>query len=856
LPVSNNSIKDSANRHTQSQQDGARPIAASILDHALAVAERGLLVFPLSPMSKVPRKDEPWKEIASSDPAVIAKWFAESPRINYGIRTGSVNNLFVIDLDGPGAQAWWRSQGFADGARVITPSGPERTHMYFQLDATIEVGNSQGGTEEKPTGIFPHVDTRGEGGYTVGPGSVISTGTYQGDLSSIPDAPTELIALMPQKQEFTYEPAGDPGDKPATATRSELRRIQWITDSLDALPRTWSEGAGWRSTLFSSSCWLSRMVNSDQYALTEDGALEIVLAHTPTDESWGRPDILAQWASARKSTAGQVAEPPVETLPPLLPLIEVLNQLPEFTSRGESFNDLVFNLPSVETEKSFWLQRQAILTEAFRAGLTEQQVATIGWGAKVSETLQEEPAGLSKVWGDVAKAKATVDRESGKGFEPPPERPAALSKGPERIQILTDTERASIADYEWFGASYMLWAESMVPVFNAPYHRLMRMMVLSVLLSEFGYIPNQGGPIWLNLYALSLGESTSGKTEAYDLGERAIRMNYGRGESPVIGGNASANALIEKLIERDGLSTLFNRDEAHELFKAAKQQSWLGDLFGVITDVFGGRVPMILRSGKKDLSGIEARAYMSVSLTGVESLMADALDDSHWRSGLLPRCIWAIGDDMSDQDKDIPTIEHLGDPMHVYEAMPKQWAAEFANVKHALKEFGTSPVPVTSEPDALKRLDKARHDVRIALRHHPRFKELRPTFIRFWINVRKCAALIAMSQGTNKVSLEHELIALEMAEEWLGNALWMAESTSATPFSRDVDKLEAFISGSDTGEVKLERAYSYFMKSGVGKRFVDEFVAQLTSEGRIEKEQRSGNSNYVLKINSRERLAA
>jgi hypothetical protein len=810
----------------------------------------GIPVFPLAPLSKTPLlKGENWREIASTDVNTISQWFRDTKNANYGVVCGADSDLFVIDIDSAEADAWWRSKGLDEGAVVRTPSGGR--HIYYRSES-VDIQTNQ-------SIIFKGVDVRGFGGYVVGPGSMLATGSYIGDISRIPMASAEVIALLPEKQTYTYEPEAAAGDKPAAATPSEFRRIKWITDSLDALPRVWIEGAGWRSTFFSSACWLSRMINSDQYALTEDAALAIVLEHTPTDAEWGLEDILLQWASARKTTAGQVAEPPVETLPPLLPLLDTMNLLPEFTSRGESFTDLIFNLPSVETEKSFWMQRQTILQESFRAGLTDQQAATIGWGAKVSETLQMEPGGLSKVWGDVAKARLVVARESGEGNEPPAaeDRPALklVKKGPEHVQILTDVERKSILGYDWFGESYMAWARSMVPVFNAPYHRLMRMLVLSVVFSDMAYVPGQGDPIWLNLYAIVLGESTTGKSESYSLAKRAIGAAFKKGESPIIGGNASENGLLETLIQRDGLTTLFSRDEAHEFFKAAKSQSWLSGLVGTITDVYGGEVKPLIRAGKSDFTGIEAKAFMSMSLTGVESLMAEVLDDSYWRSGLLPRCLWAIGEDVSNAGF-IPTVEHLGNPMTEYEAMPRHWASEFTIVKHKLNEIGALPLPVTTEPAALARFDKARRDIDKALRNHPRYVEMGPTMIRFWINIRKCAALIALSEGEAKVSLAHELIALEMAEEWLGNALWMAESTSATSFSRDVDKLESFIAGSDTGEVKMERVYSFFMKSGVGKRFVDDFVAQLISEGRITKPQRQGENNYVLKINSREKRAA
>lgn len=271
------------------------------VDFALAAAERGLKVFPLAPLKKTPAISN-WPEEASNDPIQISKWWLANPSYNYGIVTGPVNDLIVIDLDGAEAISWWASNGFPAGAVVNTPSGGK--HIYYRTDGQTEIQTNQ-------SKVHPKVDVRGWNGYVVGPGS-ITTGTYQGKLDSIPDAPGELLAILPERQ--SYDTTELTGEKVDAASATEERSIADIVKRLRDLPSVWSEGAGWRSTCYQMACWLSRMVNSPAYAMTEDAALTILLTHTPIDSEWGDDKILEQWASAKKSTVGQQADMPADQI--------------------------------------------------------------------------------------------------------------------------------------------------------------------------------------------------------------------------------------------------------------------------------------------------------------------------------------------------------------------------------------------------------------------------------------------------------------------------------------------------------------------------------------------------------------
>jgi hypothetical protein len=138
-----------------------------LLGAALAAARRGWPVFPLIPGGKRPAITG-WQHHATVDADVLAVWWRGAP-YNVGIACGPAA-LLVIDLDRPhGRSTFARLAANAELVptfTVATPSGGE--HRYY----TVESGRPAPSTVAR---LGPQVDTRGVGGYVVGPGSVQRT---------------------------------------------------------------------------------------------------------------------------------------------------------------------------------------------------------------------------------------------------------------------------------------------------------------------------------------------------------------------------------------------------------------------------------------------------------------------------------------------------------------------------------------------------------------------------------------------------------------------------------------------------------------------------------------------------------
>jgi hypothetical protein len=142
-----------------------------VLNHALDLAARGFRVFPLVPNGKTPAIVQ-WQRYATTDSGRINAWWEGAPERNIAVATG--HGLFVLDFDVKGGARGLQSLSALDmlglpiGFRVRTASGG--VHVYLRGD---EVRNSVRKFEN-----YPGLDVRGDGGYVVGPGSVVDGAAY------------------------------------------------------------------------------------------------------------------------------------------------------------------------------------------------------------------------------------------------------------------------------------------------------------------------------------------------------------------------------------------------------------------------------------------------------------------------------------------------------------------------------------------------------------------------------------------------------------------------------------------------------------------------------------------------------
>ncbi|GHH61898.1 DNA primase [Streptosporangium violaceochromogenes] len=246
------------------------------LRYALAAAARGWAVFPVAIADKVPLSSFRWKRHATTDPQIISRIWARRP-FNIGISCGP-SRLVVVDLDlpKPGEQIpdGWRRPGIGDGADVFAficelagQPVPYETfqvrtrrgglHLYFTAPDGITLTNTSG---DAGNGLGWRIDTRGAGGYVVGPGSYVDLPDGAGWYEPIHTAaPAPLPGWLAER----LRPAPLPPQRPVVVALRPGRRGAYlnaaIRASLTALAATTAH-TNRNATLYGAAVALGQLV--------------------------------------------------------------------------------------------------------------------------------------------------------------------------------------------------------------------------------------------------------------------------------------------------------------------------------------------------------------------------------------------------------------------------------------------------------------------------------------------------------------------------------------------------------------------------------------------------------------------
>jgi Bifunctional DNA primase/polymerase, N-terminal len=179
---------------------------------------------------------------ATTDPAIVRRWFARFPQANLAVRTGPESRLLVLDVDGPeGEQSLVtleRQHGPLPESypQQWTGGGRGGWQAFFAYPEGRAIGNSGGK-------LGPKLDTRGNRGYVVIPPSV-TTGPYEWAPGRAPGtippepAPDWLVDLLdppvqPEAPRPTWngQHARAPGERYALkALESELALVAVAPD--------------------------------------------------------------------------------------------------------------------------------------------------------------------------------------------------------------------------------------------------------------------------------------------------------------------------------------------------------------------------------------------------------------------------------------------------------------------------------------------------------------------------------------------------------------------------------------------------------------------------------------------------
>ena len=293
---------------------------------AQSLARQGFHVFPVRKGGKKPVHDG-WQSEATCDPEQVAALWGNRP-FNIGIfasryRAGA---LLIVDVDVKNGKNGFRTilghevagRDFPLTLELATPTGGK--HLVYTVDEAVRQGVDVLGSG---------LDIRSQGGYIVGPGSVVDAGQYFTDRPASPvPAPAWLIEACGKPREKASDRTPLKGVDPVRAMK---RALEYLVTAPEAV-----EGDGGDITTYRVAAKLLAL------GLTQTEAVDVMLSeHWHEGCGWTPAELQEKVANAerymqepRGADAPEAQFTPVEDAPAALHPFDRLNREYAFVIAG------------------------------------------------------------------------------------------------------------------------------------------------------------------------------------------------------------------------------------------------------------------------------------------------------------------------------------------------------------------------------------------------------------------------------------------------------------------------------------------------------------------------------------------
>lgn len=261
-------------------------------DWALALWDRGYQVVLVPLKQKSPAFA--WKRFQTErvPRELVETWFSQGEH-NIALISGTISGTVVVDGDSADACGYIESIT-PPTMKVLTSKG---AHYYFRHPGGGRVPNSVRVLDKPP------IDLRGDGGLTIGPGSLHASGFYYRlpedvELLSVHDLPAFRREWFPlpekiQETSFLRPVLRFPGPDQQEAYEAAKRYMANVPGAI--------QGAGGDHHTYTQACRLVRGFN-----LTDDEALSLLQDWNATcSPAWAEAELAAKVVHARNYGTGQ-----------------------------------------------------------------------------------------------------------------------------------------------------------------------------------------------------------------------------------------------------------------------------------------------------------------------------------------------------------------------------------------------------------------------------------------------------------------------------------------------------------------------------------------------------------------------
>lgn len=455
--------------------------------------------------------------------------------------------------------------------------------------------------------------------------------------------------------------------------------------------------------------------------------------------------------------------------------------------------------------KAHWFRLAKL---ALRNEFTEDEALALVWQAATTKALSRE-WGVEFCTDRIADLNREVEVErrevakveAGNTTEPEPR----ISRS-----LLTDDERAILAASPNFVHRYLDAAENRFPMMNENYHRANAWTILSLALGNCGFYPVEGKIFSLNLYQITLGDSSTGKSDSIIMRDEVLRGLFSHDPGFEFSSETSPEVLHEELLVRNGDPTFFNQDEASGFFRRLNDRmaGWGSGTADKLTEFYGGTVgPVHKRTSSKEMKR-RTPCFLVLHFFATPDRFYGQLTTEQFLSGFLARFQWSIGAPaVLTEDRYLRR-----QPDHAEHREVPESSLELIKELDATRTALGSRRPARGGPEVWSRLADNAKQMEAILKATPYWTITEAAFARMVDALLKCVALLAFSRGTGRVEMVDVYGVIEQAEVWLAGLIEAASHVSSSQFEREARDIAMFVKAKGGPWITETRVYTHFSR--------------------------------------------
>lgn len=445
-------------------------------------------------------------------------------------------------------------------------------------------------------------------------------------------------------------------------------------------------------------------------------------------------------------------------------------------------------LPDSGRHRALHLAQQ----DLFRAGASDEAAFVLleDTGLNKWKTDKETSDWRQALWDDIQRARAKQD-------EAPDENvPLAEVQPIEDIdfEFLSEDEKKLIEPT--FVDRFVQWSGERT-ITSVNYRIAGAFSILSTIFADFGCFEMKYGIERLNLWFVMSGKSTiDRKTTVLNHMMDIIKGLEDEEYMYDIGSDFTTAALSDVLLDQPERSGLVQIDEFQGFLKEL-DRNYMQGAKEQLTAMYSGTIKSKLRATAEKKRRKSVKYSLSFWGTGITDQIAEQLTRADFQSGFLTRFLFVTPEDTFRPGKVTDGFE-LADKEESKKIADVQMKLinEVSNARefwyNFLDSLNSPPQKLSVAPEVNARIVQMIDDIVNIAEQHKK-PELISTAQRLGVSIYKCACLLSMVEGSQKVEMKHVVMSINYGQSWIINMFKFVDMVSSTQWARKQTEMADYL---------------------------------------------------------------